>query len=240
MVTKIIAHRGASGLVEFDNSFESFRKAIEIGADMVEFDVRRTEDGKLIAFHDPSLEGEEISSLTYEEIQEITDDKGYNVPAVEDVVLLFKDKIGLDIELKEGGYEDEVIKIVKRHLDYDEFIMKSFLDSAVKAVKEYDDNIKTGLLLGIEDPEYKIKTRLSELFPKGRLKRCGLDFVAPNYQLLKLFFLRRMKYSDIDVFVWTVNNPVRMNRLMRKAVEGIITDRPDIALEVKRNIIAHD
>ncbi|MFW6196116.1 MAG: glycerophosphodiester phosphodiesterase, partial [Thermoplasmatota archaeon] len=215
---------------------ESFRKAIEIGADMVEFDVRRTEDGKLIAFHDPSLEGEEISSLTYEEIQEITDEKGYKVPTVEDVVLLCKDKIGLDIELKEGGYEDEVIKIVKRHLDYDEFIMKSFLDSAVKAVKEYDDNIKTGLLLGVENPESKIRTRFSELFPKRRVKNCNADFVSPNHQLLRLFFLKRMKASGKDVYVWTVNDPVKMIHLFEKKVKAVITDRPDLAIEVKDNM----
>lgn len=240
MDTKIIAHRGASGLVEIDNSVESFRKAIEIGADMVEFDVRRTKDGRFIAFHDPSLDGKEISSLTYEEIQEITDHKGYKVLRVEDVVLLCEDKIGLDIELKEKGYEEEVIKLVKGHLDYDEFMMKSFSDKTVNSIHEYDPNVRTGLLLGIEEPENKIRTRLSELFPKNRFNRCRADFVSPNYQLLKLFFLRRMKYSDIDVFVWTVNDPVRMNRLIKKGVEGIITDRPDLALEVKRNIIAHD
>ena len=237
MDTKIIAHRGASGLIKFDNSIESFRKAIEIGVDMVEFDVRRTKDKRFIVYHDPKLDGEAISSLTYDEIQEITDEKGYKVPRVEDVILLCKDKIGLDIELKEEGYEQEVIKLVKGHLDYEEFVMKSFSDKTVNTIHEYDTNIKTGLLLGVEEPEKKIRTRLSELFPKNRLRKCKANFVSPNHQLLKLMFLKRMNFCDMDVYVWTVNNASMMRLLFKKGVEGIITDRPDLAVKTKEKVI---
>lgn len=237
MDTKIIAHRGASGLVKFDNSIESFRKAIEIGADMVEFDVRKTKDGRFIAFHDPNLNGNNISDLTYEEIQEITDEKGYEVPRVEDVVLLCKDKIGLDIELKEEGYEKEVIKLVKGHLDYDQYVMKSFSDRTVNMIHEHDPNIKTGLLLGVEEPENKIRTRLSELFPKNRLRRCKADFVSPNHHLLKLMFLKRMNFCDMDVYVWTVNNASMIKLLFKKGVGGIITDRPDLAVKTKDKLM---
>ncbi|MFW5904356.1 MAG: glycerophosphodiester phosphodiesterase, partial [Candidatus Saliniplasma sp.] len=107
---------------------------------------------------------------------------------------------------------------------------------AVKAVKEYDDNIKTGLLLGVENPESKIRTRLSELFPKRRVKNCNADFVSPNHQLLRLFFLKRMKASGKDVYVWTVNDPVKMIHLFEKKVKAVITDRPDLAIEVKDNM----
>ena len=52
---KVIAHRGASGMVGQDNTLESFQKAIEIGADMVEFDVRQTKDKVLIVHHDKNF-----------------------------------------------------------------------------------------------------------------------------------------------------------------------------------------
>ncbi len=53
-MTKIIAHRGASGS-GVENTLESFEKAIELGVDMVEFDVRRTHDGVLIVYHDATF-----------------------------------------------------------------------------------------------------------------------------------------------------------------------------------------
>ncbi len=236
MDTKIIAHRGASGLVEFDNSIESFKKAIEIGSDMVEFDVRKTRDDILIAFHDLDLKGQKIAELEYEEILEITEDAGYKVPTVEDVVVLCKGKIGLDVELKESGYEKELVDLLTDHLDREKFIMKSFSDKTVRSIKEYDDNIKTGLLLGVENPKRKLKTRLSELFPKKRVRDCKADFVSPNHQLLRLFFLRRMRFSGKDVYVWTVNDPVKMIHLFGKKVRAIITDRPDLAIKVRNSL----
>ncbi len=236
MDTKIIAHRGASGLVEFDNSMESFKKAIEIGADMVEFDVRKTKDNRLIAFHDYTLDDKSINELEYDTILEITEEKGYKVPTVEDVVMLCKDKIGLDIELKEEGYEDEIIDLVSEHLDYDQFMMKSFSDRSVDSISNHDSEVQTGLLLGVKNPDNKFKTRLSELFPKKRLKKCDADFVSPNHQLLKLMYLKRMDFRGFPVYVWTVNDPVMILRLIEKGVDGVITDRPDIALDIQGSI----
>jgi len=233
---KIIAHRGASGLTEFDNSLESFRKAVELGADMIEFDVRKTRDDVLIAFHDPEIQGEGISGLSYEELLVITEKIGFKVPTVEDVVNLSKGKIGLDIELKEEGYEERVVELVKDHLGYDSYMMKSFSDECVKSIKRYDRGVKTGLLLGLEDPEFKVKTRLSELFPKRRLNKCRADFVAPNYQLLRFFYLRRMWRAGFEVFVWTVNEVELMERLISKGVDALITDRPDLALKVREKV----
>ncbi len=230
---KIIAHRGASGLTEFDNSLESFRKAVELGADMIEFDVRKTRDDVLIAFHDPDIEGRKISDLSYEELLDITEERGFRVPTVGDVVNLSKGKIGLDIELKEEGYEERVVELVRGHLGHSDYVMKSFYDGCVKAIKRYDVEVKAGLLLGLEDPDSKIKTRLSELFPKRRLNRCKADFVAPNYQLLRFFYLRRMWRRGFEVFVWTVNEVELMKLLIDKGVDALITDRPDLALKVR-------
>jgi len=230
---KIIAHRGASGLTEFDNSYESFRKAVELGADMIEFDVRKTRDDVLIAFHDPEIEGERISDLSYEELLDITEEIGFRVPTVGEVVNLSKDKIGLDIELKEEGYEEKVVELVREDLGYDSYVMKSFYDNCVKSIKRYDSKVEVGLLLGLEDPDSKIKTRLSELFPERRLNRCKADFVAPNYRLLRFYYLWRMWRLGFEVFVWTVNEVELMERLISKGVDALITDRPDFALKVR-------
>ncbi|MFP4001133.1 MAG: glycerophosphodiester phosphodiesterase [Thermoplasmata archaeon] len=234
---KIIAHRGASGLVEFDNSMESFREAVRLGADMIEFDVRKTRDDVMVAFHDPEIEGEKIADLNYEELVEMTEKKGFKVPTAEDVIMLSKGKIGLDIELKEEGYEERLVKLVRSYLDYDSYVMKSFLDETVRSIKHFDEKVETGLLLGLEEPDSKLRTRLSELFPKSRLKKCGADFVAPNFQLLRFFYLWRMRRAGVETFVWTVNDVKSMEHWMREGIDGLITDRPDLALQVRSDIV---
>ena len=77
---KVIAHRGASGLVDVENTLEAFEKAVEIKADMVEFDVRKTKDNVLIVFHDKNFQDVPIGWLTYEEMEKRANAQGFHVP----------------------------------------------------------------------------------------------------------------------------------------------------------------
>jgi len=234
MTTKplIIAHRGASGLVKFENTLASFAKAIELGVPMVEFDVRKTQDNLLIAFHDELIDGIKISDLSYQQLLDISRQKGFEVPLVEDVLKLCHGKIQLDIELKEIGYELEIVNLVKKYLDYQDYVIKSFLDAAIIEVKKIDNKIITGLLLGLNKPKNLITTRLSEIFPEFRLFTTKADFVSPNYQLIKFGFVWRMKLINKNIYVWTVNDEKLMTEIVNKGAFALITDRPDLALKL--------
>lgn len=227
---KVIAHRGASGLAKNENTTEAFDIAIKIGANMVEFDVRCTKDHQLIIFHNKDIEGKELKDLTYQEINEIAKEHGYQVPLYEDVLKQCKGKIQLDIELKEGGFEEEVIKKVLKYYKYDEFFIKSFRDDVVLRIKELDANITAGLLVGREHG-VTLAIRYSEYFPEERLRQCKADFISPNYLFATKPFLRRMKQMHMPVYIWTVNEKKQMRKYMDRNVDGIITDRPDILME---------
>ncbi|GFZ98871.1 glycerophosphodiester phosphodiesterase [Okeania sp. KiyG1] len=228
----IIAHRGASGLVEFENTLASFEKAIELGVPMVEFDVRKTQDNLFVAFHDESIDGMKVSDLSYQQLLDISRQKGFNVPLIEDVLKLCRGKIKLDIELKEVGYELEIVNLVKKYLDYQDYVIKSFLDAAIIAVKKADNRITTGLLLGVGKPQNLIATRLSEIFPEFRLFTTKADFVSPNYQLIKFGFVWRMKLVNQNIYVWTINDEKLMVKTVKQGVFALITDRPDLALKL--------
>ncbi|NEO52774.1 MAG: glycerophosphodiester phosphodiesterase [Okeania sp. SIO3B5] len=234
MTTKplIIAHRGASGLVEFENTLASFEKAIELGVPMVEFDVRKTQDNLFITFHDESIDGMNISDLSYQQLLDISRQKGFDVPLVEDVLKLCRGKIKLDIELKEVGYELEIVNLVKKYLDYQDYVIKSFLDAAIITVKQIDNRITTGLLLGLSKPKNLIATRLSEIFPEFRLFTTKADFVSPNYQLIKFGFVWRMKLINQNIYVWTINDEKLMVKIVKQGAFALITDRPDLALKL--------
>lgn len=229
----IIAHRGASFLAKQENTLEAFKLAIEIKADYVEFDVRRTKDKKLVVYHDPDIHGKEIKDLTYEELYAESTADGFTVPLLSSVLRLCHRKIKLDIELKEAGYEKQVIKMVTGIYNYDCFMMKSFLDKVVARIKYYDPNIVTGLLLGIRQGD--AKRRFNEYFPERRITACQADFVSPYQALATRFFIRRMHLLGAKVYVWTVNDPKNIAKLLRKKVDGIITDKPDAGMFVRKN-----
>ncbi len=228
----IIAHRGASGLVKFENTIESFAKAIELGVPMAEFDVRKTQDNLFVAFHNESIDGIKLRDLTYQQLLDISRQKGFEVPLIEDVLKLCRGKIKLDIELKEAGYELEIVNLVKKYLDYQDYVIKSFLDAAIIAVKKTDNKITTGLLLGLGNSQNLIPTGLSAIFPEFRLFTTKADFVSPNYQLMKFGFVWRMKLMNKNIYVWTVNDEKLMIEIVNKGGFALITDRPDLALKL--------
>jgi glycerophosphoryl diester phosphodiesterase len=235
--TLIIAHRGAPAFAR-ENTIESFQKAVELGADMIEFDVRRTKDHVLIAHHDELMEGKPIRDLAYEEIRKIALHQGFSLTTLEEVLQCTKEQIKLDVELKEEGYEKDVVDLLSRYFQKDQFVVTSFQDSCVRRIKENDPEIKAGLILGISRPRNLISTRLSEFFPIRRWKEAKADLLVPNWELLKFGFLARMKRRNIPVFVWTVNDEKMIRKLLHdERVVSIITDRPDLALSLRQKIM---
>ena len=228
----IIAHRGASYLAKQENTIEAFKLAIEMKADFVEFDVRQTQDGELVVYHDSTFDDTPVSWLTYKDMKRKAEEKKIEIPKLMDVLDFCKGKIKLDIELKATGYERKLVRAVKSMYDYDEFMIKSFIDSVPAKIKRIDSNIKTGLLVGKANAD--IAGRFNEYFPGRRLKAAGVDFVAPHYQYATYEFVKRMKRRGFEVYVWTVNSPELIMKMVRRKVDGIITDKPDAAMYIRK------
>lgn len=229
----IIAHRGASALVPFENTLESFEKAIEMGCPMMEFDVRITKDQRLVSFHDEFIEaGKKIKDLTYEQLNQITKGKGYQVPTLKQILKISKGKILLDIELKETGYEEAVIDQVLQYVPYDQFVMKSFLDEAIINIKRINPRITTGLILGTGQTRFGILTRITEVFPIFRILRARPNFISPHYKLVMFGALHHIQFMRLPLLVWTVNDEKIMINLLNRGVTAVITDRPDLGLKV--------
>jgi glycerophosphoryl diester phosphodiesterase len=228
--TLIIAHRGASAHAP-DNSIEAFQAAIAVGSDMIEFDVRRTRDDELIAFHDADVAGVPAGSLTREEIGERT---GHPPPLLNEVLGLARGRIQLDVELKEDGYVDRVLESLRRHFEPRDVVVTSFLDAVVAQVKRSEPDIRTGLLLGLGMPKHYVRTRVSELFPVERARRSAVDYLAPHIRLAQLGALKRAAEVGLPALVWTVNDDHTIRELLADdRVAGVITDVPERALELR-------
>lgn len=230
--TKIIGHRGAKGLVAFENTIESFQKAIDIGCDGIEFDIRKTKDNIIIVHHDDHINNNIISEHNYFDLQKTANAIGYQIPLFTDVLTKFKGKIYFDIELKEYGYEEEVIQVITEILDYHEFCVRSFHDHSIKKIKKLDKNVFAGLLIGTDKPKFGFISRFFELFPLLRVLNSHCDFVSPYYRLIILGYIKRMHILGKPVIAWTVNEEEVMKKLVKKKIDGIVTDYPNIIYQL--------
>ena len=223
--TRIVAHRGNTSLVKFENTIEAFQTAIEICIPQIEFD--------------RSIDGIKIKHLCYQELLTISRAKGFEIPLFEDILKLCQDRIALDIEIKEEGYEEQIVSLTTKYFSYSNFVMKSFNDSSVRRIKNLDPQIKVGILLGGIAIKRSVLGILSQFFPEYRILKTGADFVAPNFRLLKFGFVWRMKLLDREIYVWTVNKESKLFKLIRNnQMSAIITDKPELALKILTHIEA--
>jgi glycerophosphoryl diester phosphodiesterase len=231
----IIGHRGAPSYAK-ENTINSFKKAMSLGADMIEFDVRRTKDNVFIVYHDGFIQGKPINELTYKEIRKIARDRGFDLPTLEKVLKWSRGRIKLDVELKEEGYEKGIVELLFKYLKGDQFVITSFNDSSLKSIKDNYPDIKVGLLLGkFRAP---LLTRISEFSSSRRYKKAKADFLAAHWKLLRFGFLERAQRSRKPVFVWTVNDEAMMWKLLHdKRVHAIVTDKPDLAVSLRKKLL---
>jgi glycerophosphoryl diester phosphodiesterase len=218
----VIAHRGAWGTAvpntPAENTLEAFDAAIALGADMIEFDVRRTRDGQLVVFHDARVKTVPTGSLPYDALT--TKHKG-RPPLLRDVLELTKDRIALNLEIKETGYIEETIALL-RPFGLERCLVSSFLDDVVREAKTLAPELRTGLLVGAG-----FRKALST-----RLPATGADRLVLHRRLADAAALAKAAAAGIPCVIWTVNAPRALDRYLgHPAVEGVITDRPALALQ---------
>ncbi len=205
------------------NSAAALLSAIELGCDMVELDVRRTRDGRLVAIHDARVAGKQVAALDHRELRGRV--QPGQAPALEELLELAAGRIRLDVELKEEGYVERVIAALAAHMTADQYVVTSFLPSALAETRRAEPEARTGLLLAAGRRPRVLERRLQE---------AAADFVAPQASLARAGLLAWAADRGLDCFVWTVNERRALRTLLSDPrVAGVITDRPAKALALR-------
>jgi glycerophosphoryl diester phosphodiesterase len=234
-MTLISAHRGGQA-VEGVPAAERYRRAIELGVDFVEFDVRRTRDGVTVVYHDErTVSGRPVRDLTHRELAEELGPESLTFEVLLDVAA---GRVGLHLDLKETGYEAEIVPAVLERCPVDRLVITSG-DAAIRTVKEQFPAVRAGLSIGEEigglAPWMKLRVRLGELFPGGRFERSHADFMAVHQQLATLTGLRFCESRGVPAWVWTVDDEPAMARFLAdRRVSTLITNRPDVAMRLRK------
>ena len=113
-------------------------------------------------------------------------------------------RIELDVELKEDGYVPAVMAALRAALDPGEFVVTSFLPTAVDHAKTAFPEVKTGLLVG-GAPAGPVCHQLRELYPVALARKVRADYLAPHYKLAKFGVVGRAAAAGLPCLLWTVN-----------------------------------
>ncbi len=211
-----------------ENTLSGFLAASAV-ADMVEMDVRRSADGKLILSHDPVLAGEEVHESTWSELSELDLGDGHH-PALLDEVLAALPALGAQLEVKnqpgEPGFEPDhrlALETAERSREMD--IVTSFNRATIEAVRRHFDHVRTGL--AVEFPE-----SIDEVIEY--CVRLGHAAIVPAAGLVDVVWVENALTAGIGVFPWTVNDAHVAAELVEAGVSGIITDDPGAMAPIVR------
>ncbi|MEM2342073.1 MAG: glycerophosphodiester phosphodiesterase family protein [Candidatus Bathyarchaeia archaeon] len=215
-----VGHRGAKAY-EPENTIRSFMKALELGVNAIEFDVRRTKDGELVVIHDAEVDRTTngkglVSELTLKEIKELSTEKGEKIPTLEEALDFLDRKVRILIELKEVGDEEKVLDIIRRKGLEDNVAIISFHEEALRKVRELSDKVKTGLIY------------VRHKDPIGAALNLKAQYLLPLYRFIHSAFVKRAHEKGLKIIAWTINTLEEAREYAEKGVDGIASDKPDI------------
>lgn len=214
-----VGHRGAAGY-EPENTLRSFKKAMELGADMIEFDVHLCKSGELVVIHDETVDRTTNSKgLVAEKI--FAELKELNIPTIENVLDLADKKVNVNIELKGGNTARPVSDTIEKYVEekdwgYESFLVSSFNHGELKKFKELNPKVKTGLLVE-EIPEGF--TDFAEKF----------DAYSVNVPVKYLTeeFAENAHLHNLKVYVWAANEVSEIEKAKELGADYICSNFPN-------------
>lgn len=242
-MSMIIGHKGACAYAP-ENTLESFKLALDMGADAIELDVHLSKDGEIVVIHDEKVKRTtEAEGFVYEmtlaELKELDACyrkeayRGVKIPTLGEVYDLVRDTdciVHVEIKTDKRLYPDiekKCLALEKEKGMKGRVIYSSFNHYTLKTLKELDPEAKTALLY--ESIDYQ---------PWNYAKMAGADYIHPcknSLYLAKDVILQSVE-NGIPANVWTVNTEDIMEECIRQKA-GIITDYPDVAVTVRKRLL---
>jgi len=249
----ILAHRGAGGVMP-ENTLPSFQKALELGGEALELDVRITADCGLAVIHDETIQRTTegtgpVRSLQMCELQRLDAGfrfspdsgrsfpfrgRGFTVPSLEEVLHAFTDvRINVDLKDPDPKGAEFLSALIRRTRTESRILCASFHARVLHRFRELEPDVPTS-------------ASRSEVARFAAAVCMGLTgFLRPGFRALQVPLshkgirlvsrktVNQAHRMGLTVHVWTINHPKTMLRLLEMGVDGIVTDYPDRLLAVR-------
>ncbi len=235
---RVLAHRGLATEAP-ENTLLAFAAAVGLGITHVETDVHVSADGVAVVAHDPDLSRvagltARVDELSASELAEVDLGGGQHMPTLAEALDGFPD-VFFNIDLKTMDAVAPTVDAISALRAHDRVLLTSFSERRRRAVLRLLPNVATSasgprfaaaLLASVVRGGPVVRRALRGLHAVQVPERAlGLDTVTPAR-------IRAFHAAGVEVHVWTINDAESMRRLYERGVDGIVTDRADIGLEV--------
>ena len=222
---KVIGHRGAAGL-EPENTLLSYRRAIELGVDAIECDVRLTRDERIVLLHDAALDRTTdgcgpVSAMTFDEVRALDAGKGEKVPTLGELLALAGGRVELVVELKDGAAGASVLRDVAAAGAGEWAVVTSFDTDLLARVRAMDAAIRVEHIFS--DPPADALDRAAAV---------GAARVSANFAHLTERFVAASHERGLEVIAWPPHTVADQRHAMALGVDLVCTDRPDVLIEL--------
>ena len=255
----VIAHQGGDGVWPGD-TMVAFENAVKIGADVLEMDAHITSDGQIVLMHDEKVDRTTdgtglIEDMTLDQLQQLdaaykwSNDggktfpyrgQGIQVPTLEALFLKFPEmRYVIEIKLTQNPIDQPLCDLIRKHNMQDKVVIASFHDEAMQNFRATCPEVATSASRG----EVTTFVLLGKVFLSG-LVAPGYESIQPPYDpsesknipIMTKRFIREAHAKNIAVEPWTVDDPALIKQYIEWGVDGIMTDRPDLMMEVLKEM----
>ena len=203
--------------MEPENTLRSISRAIELGTDLVEVDVRKSRDGELLIMHDPTVDrttnGQgKVEDMSISQLRELDAGHGEQVPILTDVLEFVDWKVGLVVEIKVPGIEDKVLDTINQS-GIRNVLIASFYYPVCLNVKLIDSTIPTGVIFRCQPVKTEILAR-----------NAHANTIFPHYQFLSREMVLKCHKHGILVYPWIIDNIANLEHVRSLGVDGVVTN----------------
>lgn len=211
-----IAHRGGA-MHAPENTITAFRKALEMGADAIEFDVRKTRDKLPVVIHDEDLRrvagvNKGISEMLLSELKKVKVFNVETIPTLEEVLQELGGKIAMFIEIKDEGLEEIVTDLIKQYNVVDHCLVISFNYNSLIKIKNLYNKIEIGLLSNTYNIPINVATKHNAMA------------ILPRYTTITPQVIKEAHAKKLKVYTWTINDVAQALKVINYGIDGIATD----------------
>ena len=248
----VIAHQGGDELCP-GNTMYAFTQAAALGVDVLEMDLHITKDGVLVLMHDETVDRTTdgtgtIEEMTLEEIKAL--DAGYDwspdggdtfpyrgqgieVPTLEEIFQAFPEyHLTIEIKKTEGSMAQPFCELIRTYGMQDKVLVASFHDERMEEFRQVCPEVATSSAR----QETTTFVLLSKVFLGRLYSPAFFSLQVPeesnDITVMTAQFVRAAHERNLKVEPWTIDDPEQMRQYIAWGVDGIITDRPDIMLEI--------
>ena len=223
---KVVGHRGAAAY-SIENTISSFKKAIELGADEIEFDVQFTKDRVPIIFHDEFLnrltnKRGYLGDKTWDKVKKLKLEKNEHIPSLEEGLKFFKNKkVGLQIELKGKDVWRKTLNLVQKFRLMRRTTFSSFYYDEIKKLKKAAPNARCGLILS-DRP----------IGPMKMIKEYNADNLHVRKSYVTKNLVQTLHRNKKKIFAWNADKEKDIKRLIDLKVDYIGSNMPDLVVKM--------